>query len=180
MPTGLSRSLVVAAIAGAVALIVGYALCWTVFQALALACSLGLFAYWLRRLRVGEDEGVLGTRHVSIAVLVALVLYTWAAFYTDLAVHFRMGSAVRSLGPLGELEMPRFLSMGLTLLPAAPYAAYAIIALIPDRQTWRASWPGLALTPQPPGARLPSRKGSDAWPTDRASSRAARATSAGR
>ena len=134
MSAGFLRSLVVAAVAAAAGLIIGRALYWTVFQAITLACSLGLFAYWLRRFRAGDDGGILENPRAGAAVLIALSFFAWAAFFTDLAVHLRLGRAVGSHWLFGGFEVPRFLSMGLALLPAAPYAAYVLVALIPSRE----------------------------------------------
>ena len=133
MSAGFLRSLLVAAAVAVIGMLVGYALCWTVLQALVLACSLGLFLYWLLRLRIGMDEGVLGVRNIGLATLAALIVSAWAAFFTDLAEYLRMGEPAGSHGLLHNVQVPRFLSMGLALFPAAPYAAYVIAALIPSR-----------------------------------------------
>jgi len=134
MSSDFVRSLLAAAAVAVIGMIVGFALCWTVLQALVLACSLGLFLYWLLRLRVGMDEGVLGSRNVGLVIVAALFLFARAAFFTDLSEYLRMGQPAGSHGLLHNVEVPRFLSMGLALLPAAPYAAYVVIALIPSRE----------------------------------------------
>jgi len=103
---------------------------WTLLQALTMAASLGLLAYWVSRARTGDGSGPLAMPAVGVGVIVALVALAWAAFFLDPTGGL---TGTRSIATR-HVQMPRFLSMIVALLPAAPYAAYVIVALIPGRE----------------------------------------------
>jgi hypothetical protein len=109
---------------------VGSAFAWTLTQALTMAVSLGLLAYWTLRLRSGDDAGILGRPVVGLAVIVGLVLLAWAAFI------FHPTGGLTGTPVIGQpyVRMPRFLSMIVALLPAAPCAAHVFVALVPRRE----------------------------------------------
>ena len=126
-----ARSFAVLIGCAAVACAVGSAFAWTLPQALTMAVSTALLTYWAFHLRVGDDAGILARPAVGLAVIVALVLLAWAAFVRN-PTGGLLG--MRSLEDHGPDHMPRFLSMIVALLPAAPYAAYVVVALTPRRE----------------------------------------------
>jgi len=125
------RALAVSVGCAAIAWGIGGLFHWTLLQALTMAASLGLLAHWVLCVRTGDGSGSLAIPAVGVAAIVALVVLAWAAFLLN-----PNGGLVgmQAIGAGPAVRMPRFLSMIVALLPAAPYAAYAVIALIPDRE----------------------------------------------
>ena len=124
-----ARSLAALIGCAAVACGVGSAFHWALPQALTMAASLALLAYWVLRLRTGDGSGLLARPAVGIAVLIALLVLAWAAFVRDPTGGLTGTPAIGS----PRVRMPRFLSMIVALLPAVPYAAYTVVALFPRR-----------------------------------------------
>lgn len=116
---------------GGVACGVGSAFHWTLPQAFTMAASLALVACWALRLRAGDGSGLLARPAVGVAAILALLVLAWAAFVLNPT------GGLPWMPPIGHplhVRMPRFLSMIVALLPAAPYAAYVLVALIPHRE----------------------------------------------
>jgi len=124
------RALAVLTGSAAVAWGTGCLFHWTLLQALTMAASLGLLAYWVLSVRTGDASGPLAKPAAGVAVIVALVALTWAAFILNPTGGFTGTPAIDS----HPVQMPRFLSMIVALLPAAPYAAYVVVAFIPSRE----------------------------------------------
>ena len=126
MGAKVKAGLILAACIG-LGLMVGWSLHFTRFQSIVMAMSLCMLAAFIAAHVFGAELRLMATPACKLTAFAAFLVLLWASF----GCNPTGGLTGHSLEPY--FRFPRFLSMGLALLPAVPLGLAGIVDLLGGR-----------------------------------------------